>query len=393
MTSMSKYRTALRRLNTTAYIAGASTVLLLLILTAVPVRSGVGPEPAAGEIPAALTAHVGGVDIWQRSLQVSAATRPGCNPPRVVILAPAADWHAALAATSLIAPPLDGCLLLVPPNQVPDELREEMERLAPRGLPWDGGNQVLLVGDMPRGLTAELDATSFRHRHLNAGSPAELAATVDIYLNSLRGKPGSQLAVVPEDDPAAAVVAADWAAHKGSSILFAARDRVPAATIGALAKRRQQAHMKLVFRRDAMTPGLLDELAAFGVLDASSAGEPVELAVDAARYRAADQMGEPTGWGANTPGQGFTFALLGQPFDSVLAANFTHRGAHGPLLPITPDRVPGAVIDYLEDIRPDTGAVQGSSLNTGWIVGAESAVGVRLQRRVECLLQPEGVTD
>jgi len=379
------YHIKLRRLRAITYTTGALIVLALAALTMIPSSIGAGPEPTDGDLHTALTGRAGGNELWERVLRVSSIARPS-GRPAAVILAPANDWRSALAATSLICDPLDGVLLITPPDAMPDTLAREIKRLDPRGIAWDGGTQVIVVGDAGVEIFNRLKAMQMRHRHLHSDSPEELAATIDAYLTSLRGEQLPQVSLVPTDDPASAVVAADWAAHSGTPILFAEADSLPVPTMEALSGRKPGAHVRIFFPAGVLRDEIREELSAYGTVDGPSGADPVELAVASAQHHSADAAGNPCGWGITTPGRGFTFSLLGHPLDAVLAANLTRRGAHGPLLQLLPDSVPEPVAHYLDTLRPAPTPIAGERLNQGWIVGSESDIDGNVQQMIDELL-------
>ena len=149
----------------------------------------------------------------------STGSRPG-----VVALADAGDWRAVVLASVLAAPPVRAALLLSEGSSVPEVTKVALARLAPPGAAAVGGAQLLRVG------ASAARPSGLRTTDLGGRDAAALARAVDAFQSAAAGRPSTDVLVVADDRPALAMPAAAWAAKSGDSVLFTARDRLPADT-------------------------------------------------------------------------------------------------------------------------------------------------------------------
>jgi hypothetical protein len=353
------------------------------------------PEPQAAEeigFPAFATLNttrVGGPDPTANAAGVALASYPsvgGVGGPAAVVMAPADDWRAAIAAASLTADPIGAPVLLGSPDEVPDFTAEALSGLAPQGIEGGkskaGGAQVIAVGDVtvPGGLkTLEVDAQA----------PAELAAAIDRARPRLGGAKNPQhVLVVPSQDAAMAMPAAAWAARSGDPIVFADGDEVPKATTEVL-ERHPDAAVYVLGPGSSIGGGAIRELErTAGRVIRVEGPDPVTNSIAFARF-----VDGSFGWNVNDPGHGFTIANSDQPVDAAAAAPLSARGKPGPLL-VTDraDEPPVPLRDFLLDTKPGYSDDPSRALyNHVWLLGDTSEISLAFQAQVDKLVELERV--
>jgi len=123
------------------------------------------------------------------------ATSPRQRPP-VVALVDKDDWQGALAASVLNAAPVRAPTLLTDGAGLPEVSKTTLDRLDPKGSQLTKGAQVVLIGQKPRA------PDGYKPASLNGKDPYELAAAVDRFFSSRKGKPSENVIVtVPPPAP------------------------------------------------------------------------------------------------------------------------------------------------------------------------------------------------
>lgn len=331
------------------------------------------------------TTRLGGASPAETAAAVARAVYPGghaAGRPRAVTLVDARDWRAALAASVLMAPPIRAPILLGQGAGLPEVTTAALTALRPAGSSSAGDAQVIRVGAVgrPRGL---------RGTDLAGRDPFELARAIDAFQAAARGATSDAVVVVSAEDPAFAMPAAGWAAKSGDPILFAERDRVPAATRRALAV-HQQPRIYVLGPSRIIGPKVTRELRRLGTVVRVGGPDPVSNAIAFARF-----SDGRFGWNVVDPGHGLVFANPGRPADAAAAAPLSGSGQYGPLL-LTDARggLPKPLAAYLLDIQPGLPEDPARGVyNHGWIIGDERAVSSVAQARIDTLLEISPVDD
>ena len=173
--------------------------------------------------------------------------------------------------------------------------------------------------------------------------------------------------------------AAAWAARSGDPVLFADRNKLPAATAAALKRAPQDAGLRP--RPD------LGDLPCRGAKDRQDRQPgPPRL-----RSGPGDERDRPRplwegsfGWNVNEPGHGFVVARSDSPLDAAAAAPLSASGTWGPLL-LTDNaaRLPSALRGYLLDVKPGyTTDPTRAFYNHVWVIGDEGAIDVNQQAEI-----------
>ena len=125
-----------------------------------------------------------------------------------------------------------------------------------------------------------------------------------------------------------AMPAAAWAARSGDPILYAGRDKLPAATAKAL-RRHPKVPAYVLGPSSAISSDVLREIGKISPSVHRVAGEdPVENAIALARYSDGG-----FGWNVNDPGHGFVVARSDEPLDAAAASPLSAAGHLGPAAP------------------------------------------------------------
>jgi hypothetical protein len=176
-----------------------------------------------------------------------------------------------------------------------------------------------------------------------------------------------------------AMPAASWAARSGDSVLFTRRNRVPTATMQAVA-----AHSKpdiyVLGPESVISTAVEKQLARAGTVRRVAGPTPVANAVALARY---SRRG--FGWGVTVPGYNFALASTTRPLDAAAAATLATNGVFAPmLLTNTASTLPTDVSGYLLDVQPGYQSDPSSGVyNRVWILGDTKTVSLEAQGRLD----------
>jgi putative cell wall-binding protein len=331
------------------------------------------------------TTRVGGEDPVADAAGTAAAAFPGQTRgtrPRAVTLVDQKDWHAGIAAASLMARPLGAPILLTDGGDLSKGTSTALETMRPTGAKALGGAQAIEVGRAraPDGL---------RSRSISGGDPAKVAAGIDAVRTTLAGKPSANVVIVSADQPQYAMPAAAWAAKSGDAVLFTERNELPSATRQALG-RHEQPGIYVLGPPGVISTAVERSLRRLGRVRRIQGRNPVANAIAFARYSDA-----VFGWGVRDPGHGLVFAKADRTQDAAAAAALGGSGKYGPLLLLqSADTLPPQLQNYLLDIQPGYrfDPVRGV-YNHAWILGDESAISLGVQARIDELAEIVRVRD
>lgn len=326
------------------------------------------------------TTRVGGSDPASTAAAVALAVYPARAPgqrPAAVTLVDEGDWQGAVAAAVLMAGPARAPLLVSSGGDLPDATTQALEALAPRGGKETGGTQVFAIGDAasPGGL---------KTTGLHGANPAAEAAAIAAAREKLLEDAPEHIVLVSAGDPEFAVPAAAWAARSGDPVLFTGPTSLPAPTMAAL-KRHRKTPVYLLGPSSAIPSNVFREVAEIDPHVRRVSGEdPVENAIALARY-----AGGGFGWNVNDPGHGFVVARGDAPLQAAIAAPLSASGTWGPLLLTdAPDTLPGALREYMLDVKPGyTTDPTRAFYNHVWVIGDEDEIDVNQQAEIDQLAE------
>jgi hypothetical protein len=330
------------------------------------------------------TTRVGGSDPATTAAGVALAVFPSAKTaqrPAAVTLIDEGEWQAAVAAASLMAPPVRAPILVTGNGEIPDPTSQALATLDPQGSPATDKAQVLAIGSaaVPDGLRAI---------KAKAEDPAALAVAIEALRNRLHGDAPKHIVLVPEDKPEFAMPAAAWAARSGDSVLLSGADKLPKETASALSE-ELETPVYVLGPSTAISSNVVREVAKIGhrfhrVVRRISGEDPVENSIALARY-----AGGGFGWNVNDPGHGFVVARSDAPLDAAVSAPLSASGTWGPLL-LTDDAdtLPKALREYMLDVKPGyTTDPTRAFYNHVWIIGDQEAIDVTQQAEINQLAE------
>lgn len=307
------------------------------------------------------------------------ATRKENRPG--VIIAVGDDWRAALAATPLIARPVNAALVQ---STADVGLQKEIERLrAPVA------STQTMPSPAPAGTTLEPAPTqaapaSPATEQLTGTDPSAIAAGVDERLVKVGGSQSGNVMVVSADaDYRWALPAGAYAARIGTPVLFVTKGGVPSATDAALKRRGGKARIFMLGPNEAVSAGVFDQLKQYGAVTRIEGGNYFENAVRFAEFR--DDM---AGFGWGHSGQRArqwatvnSILVSGDRWqDGVFASHLARAGKSGSLLYVERDRLPAVVDNHLWRQRPAFSNTPAEGpFNHVWIVGSFDRIAYGVQ--------------
>jgi hypothetical protein len=340
------------------------------------------------------TTRVDGADPITDAAGVALAVYPSAAPgthPGAVTLAPSDDWQAAIAASVLMAPPVDAPVLLSGASSLPADTSEALAELAPTGSGAVGGAQVIRVGQVPH-------PRHLRSATITGADPYALAASIDRFVSAVQGKTSVDVVIASATDPAYAMPAAGWAAESGDPVLFVNASGVPAATRQALLA-HQSPNIYVLGPASVIPNTVLAQLRRYGKVKRVGAGTPAANSVAFAEYRDPPcTYGQPCahvpgsfGWAIRSPGHGYVLESSKRPLDAAAAAALSGSGDYGPALLVDDaSTLPRAVLNFFLDYATPGYTQEGPTAavyNHGWVIGNPSAISVSVQAEVDNLLQ------
>jgi hypothetical protein len=323
------------------------------------------------------TTRVSGGDAAADVAGAVNAVWPATSPrqrPAVVALVDKDDWQGALAASVLNAAPVRAPTLLTDGAGLPEVSKTTLDRLDPKGSQLTKGAQVVLIGQKPRA------PDGFKPASLNGKDPYELAAAVDRFFSSRKGKPSENVIVTTGERAPYAMPAAAWAARSGDSVLFVKQDEIPAATARAL-QEHERPGIYVLGPEEAVSEKVERQLGRYGEVERVSGDNPVDNALEFARFKGSGGFG----WDANVAGRNLTVASTDRPLDLAGAAALGTNGIFAPLLLTDQaDPLPKPLDGYFLDVQPGyEDDPRDAVYNHVWILGDTRTISPAAQDRMD----------
>jgi hypothetical protein len=326
------------------------------------------------------TTRVPGSNPTEIAAAVVRAVYPDpARKPKAITLVDGRDWRVAVAASALMAAPINAPVLFTDGTNMPSATRSTLDALAPEGSAAAGNAQVIRIGDVakPAGLKTS---------DIAPGTPLGLTRSIAGLIRAAKPGKTSRVIVTSAEDPSFAEPAAAYAAKSGDPVLFVNHDAVPPETRAALASLAGLARPRIYVLGPSkvVTPKVTRELRRLGSVKRIGGQDPISNAIALARFRDG-----AFGWGIVDPGHGLVFARAGSPLQAAAAAPLAGAGTFGPLLLLDDaTRLPQPLQQYLLDIQPgfQEDPVRGV-YNHGWVVGTRDAISVAAQARLDALLE------
>jgi putative cell wall-binding protein len=322
------------------------------------------------------TVRVGGGDAVADLAGVASAVFPATattDRPSAVVLVDKNDWQGAVAGSVLNAQPLGAPLLASDGGKLPAATADVIDRLDPKGADLARDAQVIRIGEKPPAPSGR------KSGKIAAADPYATAAAIDRFFTAIRGKPSPHVIVASGEQAPYAMPAAAWAARSGDSVLYTQRDRVPKATMQAIAA-HEKPDIYVLGPESVISKTVEKKLDQLGTVRRVEGATPVANAVALSRY---SRRG--FGWGVTVPGYNFSLASTTRPLDAAAAATLATNGVFAPmLLTNTAQRLPSEVSSYLLDVQPGYQDDPSSGVyNRVWILGDTDTVSLDAQGRLD----------
>ena len=264
--------------------------------------------------------------------------------PNAVILVNKNEVFNGISATSLIHFPINASLLFTDGNSLSKETLNEIQRLSPKGYK---GIHVILVGNISKNVSSELNKCGFRTHHIAGRNHYETACMI----SSLR-KEFKNILIISGKDYSEGIIAGYWSAHHGDPILHVQRDKIPCCTLEAI-KKMKDINIYIIGSTKTVSKAVENYLANLDNvknLDRIDGETPYDISVKFAKYR--DPKTE-FGWDRNCrEGNAFTFGELNNPMGIIAGVLFAHMGKHTPPLLIENNTIPKVVERYIKSVKP-----------------------------------------
>lgn len=303
--------------------------------------------------------------------------------PGAVILIRDDDPAVAIASNRLMHFPVNAPMLFVTEGgtDLPEETKQELERLGPEGVMMDNNVQVYLVGDIAPAVNEEVEAVGLHTRQIYADNPVDYAEVLDEFLAVLDGNHSDEILVAHLDALEFAYAGANWNSHMGKGWAFVSDEGVPEATRRMLSRRAPGYPYIYVFAPPSVVDeDVMAELSRYGHVQRIPGQTPQEMAVRWAGYKDLGQQfgwwfGESqrsVGWGYAEPGHNLIVATPNDWRVIVPSGVLSHMGKHAMLLLTEEDgSLPEVMRGYLEILQPTFTHPSQQTFTYAWFLGQE----------------------
>jgi len=303
--------------------------------------------------------------------------------PGAVILVRDDDPAAAITTTRLQHFPVNAPMLFVTENgtTIPEETRNELERLRPEGVMMDNNVQIYIVGDIDQSVAEEIRSMNMKPRIIYASDAVELTEELDEYISVLESNHRQIVLIGSTDALEYAYPAANWNAHMGDGFAYVTPEGVPDETRRMLEKRWPYYPYMYVFAPSSVVDDeTMAELSQYGHVQRIPGETPQEMAVRWAGYKDSGHRTSwlvgfrprSVGWGYAEPGHNM---LLADPDDwrvIIPSGVLSHMGKHAFLMLTESDgSIPAPLRSYLQIIRPEPIYPDQQVFNFAWILGQD----------------------
>lgn len=359
------------------------------------------------EIPAQIesimtcyTTRVQGKNQYETAVAVSQLIYPGIfedDHPNGAILVSEENLADVLIAARLMKQPIDAPILYTRKDQIPQETRNELERLRMQGVSVDRNIRVIAIGDMEDAVIKDLEKSKYGIRHIQAQNAIELAEKVDAYISTLQGSFSGNIMVVDIHHPEYGIPGAFWSAYTGDPILYVDGNEIPEGTKRALEKRGKKSRLYLMGPEGIVSEEVALKLSDYGTIERIAGNTPQELSGNFAAFRSRGKSGEgwaankasEFGWGLTNAGHHYTFGTTEQWMSLMPAAGLAQRGGYSPVILIEKNEIPREIESYLSTVKPAYSGAMSQVFNHGWILGDEESISKELQAQISDILQIE----
>ncbi|MHA6278769.1 hypothetical protein ACXYMT_01185 [Salinimicrobium sp. CAU 1759] len=277
----------------------------------------------------------------------------------------------------------------------------EMKRLKPDGVMSDGRKQVYAVNVPPAEVERIREELGYEVRTFYKNNPIILAEILDRWQAALKANHPDEVVISAIDHPDGikhGMGAMGWNAHMGRGFAWVYRDSVPAATKEILRRRYGDhgAYMYVTGNSEVVSDKVVKELGRFGLVRRVAGPNVYASNTVNAGYKGYGRnfgwgwgwAPRGFGWGIAQAGHNYIFSNAENVLGTIPAAVLGHMGKHGPILLVEQDKLPDAVVKYLEMVKPFPANPQETILNFGWIIGNNEIISRELQLQIDGHLSP-----
>lgn len=348
------------------------------------------------------TTRVGSDDPIETAVAVAQIVYPATeeeNVPGAVILARHDDLASAMLGVSRVTHfPTNAPLLYVEENSIPEMTRNELLRLQPDGVAFDGNVQVYLVGAVGDAVRQEVQEMGFEVRAFISNDPIELSEMLDDWTSTQHGDHENVVVVVNLDRLELGIPSAFWNAHAGDGLVFVTDEGVPETTREILERRASGPWLYLFGDETVISEETARVLGQMGHVTRMPRSDlPAISAFFAGHHDSGEDWGwwiddnpREFGWGNSEAGRNAIFINTTGPggwANALCATTLSHMGKHAPALVVNEDSVPESVATYLNLLKPYPTAPQEQLLDHGWIIGGEATINWRTQAELDLMLE------
>ncbi|AWK52562.1 cell wall-binding repeat 2 family protein [Clostridium beijerinckii] len=331
-----------------------------------------------GSCPLTLnTTRICGTDSVDTSIEVSRIGFTNMKP-NAVILINENEVFDGIAATSLVHHPINAPILFTDGDSLSKETLNEIQRLSPKGYK---GVHVILVGNISKNVSSELNHYGFRTHHIKGRNHYETACMIPSMREELKN-----ILIISGEDYSEGIVAGYWSAHHGDPILFVQKNNIPYCT-GEVIKKMNDINIYIIGSTKTVSETVersLSKMDNVNNLNRIDGETPYDISVNFAKYK--DSKTE-FGWDRNyKEGHAFTFGNLNYPMKIIAGVLFAHMGKHTPSLLIRKDRIPAAIEGYIKSVKPLPKDMPMPPFMHGFILGHIEDISYDTQIMIEDIL-------
>ncbi|ABW18616.1 cell wall-binding repeat-containing protein [Alkaliphilus oremlandii] len=319
------------------------------------------------------TTRICGCNIYENAIKVSDIVYAD-KPPDSIILASGEIWQDAFTSTSLVHFPRNAPILFTPTNYLDPATLSQIFKLNPKGV---NGIKVFIVGGISYFVQQQLNMLGLGTKRISGMNFYDTAAKTAEYLEYPQN-----IMVVSGEDYREGLCACAYAAHSGDVILFTQKHQLNWYTRKVIQSTKNP-NVFIIGSLNTISKNVEEEIRNLNVafVDRISGITPYEVAVNFAKYKSPNGK---FGWGRNyRDGHAFTFTSIHIPHNSASSAVFGHLGKHAPILPVDQNKLPDAIMHYIESVKPTPKEEPRPPFMHGWIIGNDNTISSKVQIEIE----------
>jgi hypothetical protein len=304
--------------------------------------------------------------------------------PGAWVAFPREDWKKGVLAAQFVSEPVNAALLPVELDFLPTAAADLVSRVRPPGFPSGPELQALFLGEPGDDVVLAFQNQQQKMTRLATDDAVQLAADLVPYRGGWAEKFSDDILIVSSDEDARpyAQIAGAWSGFTGDTVAFVGKDEVPEPTKALLEQRQQLRLIKpniyVVGPSSVVSDDLFDDLGAYGSVQRIPGADPVETAVEFARFRDAETG---FGWGLTAAPANLSLVNLDDPGNAVAAYQLAGSGPKAPLLfTDSSEALPDAVTGFLREL-------QGKEASQAYVLGDRDSISSAVLAELDQLLE------